>query len=905
MWFAFVENTPVCEWLGKLTVIEDELDVTGLAGFLVEISSPSNDSSNWQSLGVIQREASDSSLSSSLEAMALAFSKPLDFRMSTNLSIYSSFWLNKAGLDPRIPLVDSLVTMVSRMSCFDFGCSLVWTLKRNVQVLALDLGQLGEFDAQVVQVAGSNGLVQDLWQGVDTNVERTSLLELCKLLSEVSIVSLEQSNLSKNLVGERTGHDKRSVSGGTSQVDQSTVSKQNHVLTGLEQVSVNLWLDVDCVNGIGLKPSNVDLNVEVTNVTHNGVLWHDGEVLTSDDVSATGGGNEDLTLWGSLLHGGDLVAGNSSLQSVDRVDLSNDDSSTHTSQSHGTTFTNVTETSNNGNFTSDHDIGGSLDTIDQRLSATVQVVELGLGDGVVDVDGWNLEVALLQHLVQVVDTSGGLLRKSETVLQHIWVLLVDKGGQVSTIVQDQVELLVVLESKQLLLNTPQVLLLGLTLPGENWNTSSSNGSSSVVLGGVDVTRRPGNLSTKSDQGLDQNSSLDSHVLDTRRSGIAGLLVILADVVSCSGTYVHRLHQPAQHAGSVELWSRSTSFLRHELFSVFEEGAQLISAAHAAVGLPWWAFIPLATFAVRTVTTLPLAVYQRKGLQRQNELRPMIGATFPVSKIRLAASAQAAQQNARANPSSIIKTEAEKLSADKIIVLASKERMRRQRQIFKDNGCQSWKFLFLPALQIPLWITLSQSFRVLTGWTDVGAMPLDPTLSTEGLGYLVNLTFSDPYFVLPITLGITALTNAEWNFRTADLMKLTTRGVKNTLRPTAFDSVITLSRMSICFLVVLSTYAPAALSLYWISSNVFSFIQNVLLNKLIPLRYTPYARSSSSPKKRADQSCVEDSRSRVPVTHSDTPETGEDTDTKVVCTVESENLALDSVAQRRYMQFIVI
>lgn len=32
-----------------------------------------------------------------------------------------------------------------------------------------------------------------------------------------------------------------------------------------------------------------------------------------------------------------------------------------------------------------------------------------LGDRVVDVDGWDLQLTLLQHLVQVVDTGGGLL----------------------------------------------------------------------------------------------------------------------------------------------------------------------------------------------------------------------------------------------------------------------------------------------------------------------------------------------------------------------------------------------------------------------------------------------------------------------------------------------------------------
>jgi hypothetical protein len=43
---------------------------------------------------------------------------------------------------------------------------------------------------------------------------------------------------------------------------------------------------------------------------------------------------------------------------------------------------------------------------------------------------------------------------------------VDEGGQVTTVVEDEVELLVILESEQLLLKAPLVLLLGLTLPGE-------------------------------------------------------------------------------------------------------------------------------------------------------------------------------------------------------------------------------------------------------------------------------------------------------------------------------------------------------------------------------------------------------------------------------------------------------
>ena len=74
------------------------------------------------------------------------------------------------------------------------------------------------------------------------------------------------------------------------------------------------------------------------------------------------------------------------------------------------TLANITEASNDSDLTSKHDIGGTLDTIDEGLAASVVVVELGLGNGVIDVNGRNLELAVTESLVQVVDTSGGFLR---------------------------------------------------------------------------------------------------------------------------------------------------------------------------------------------------------------------------------------------------------------------------------------------------------------------------------------------------------------------------------------------------------------------------------------------------------------------------------------------------------------
>src|SRR5690606_11886616 len=52
--------------------------------------------------------------------------------------------------------------------------------------------------------------------------------------------------------------------------------------------------------------------------------------------------------------------------------------------------------------------GGALDAVDQRLAAAIQVVELGLGDRIVHVDGRERQFTILRHLVQAVHAGGGL-----------------------------------------------------------------------------------------------------------------------------------------------------------------------------------------------------------------------------------------------------------------------------------------------------------------------------------------------------------------------------------------------------------------------------------------------------------------------------------------------------------------
>ena len=279
------------------------------------------------------------------------------------------------------------------------------------------------------QVELGDLLVEDLWKNVDTDWELLGLAELDVLLSESSILALEQHDLGKDLVGERAGHHEGGVSGGTTEVDKATLSEEDDVAAVLHEEAVHLWLDVLDGGSVGLQPRDVNLDIEVTDVANDGIVRHGLEVLADEDVTASGGGDEDLSLGSSLLHWHNLEAGNGSLESVDWVNLGNDDTGTHGVESHGASLSDITETGDDSDLTSDHDIGGTLDTIDKGLAAAVKVVEFGLGDGVVDVDGWDKELSFLEHLVEVVNTSGGLLGDTVAVLEHLRVLLVDKSGQ--------------------------------------------------------------------------------------------------------------------------------------------------------------------------------------------------------------------------------------------------------------------------------------------------------------------------------------------------------------------------------------------------------------------------------------------------------------------------------------------
>ena len=153
---------------------------------------------------------------------------------------------------------------------------------------------------------------------------------------------------------------------------------------------------------------DLDLGVEVADVADDGAVLHRPHVVEGDDVDVAGRGDEDVGAGRRVLHGHDLIAFHRRLQRADRIDLGDHDAAAGIAQRGGRALADVAEARDHRDLAGHHHVGAAADAVDQRFAAAIEVVELRLGDRVVDVDGREQELALLVHVVEAVHARGGL-----------------------------------------------------------------------------------------------------------------------------------------------------------------------------------------------------------------------------------------------------------------------------------------------------------------------------------------------------------------------------------------------------------------------------------------------------------------------------------------------------------------
>src|SRR5438034_3895639 len=140
------------------------------------------------------------------------------------------------------------------------------------------------------------------------------------------------------------------------------------------------------------------------------------DLLDRDHVAVAGRGHINVGLAQGVLEGGDLEALHGGLESIDRVNLRDNDTRAETPQRLGAALAHVAVSAHDGGLAGDHHAQSALEPVGQRFAAAVKVVELGFGDRVVDVDGGHEEIAGLEHLIKTVHAGGRLFADALPIL---------------------------------------------------------------------------------------------------------------------------------------------------------------------------------------------------------------------------------------------------------------------------------------------------------------------------------------------------------------------------------------------------------------------------------------------------------------------------------------------------------
>jgi hypothetical protein len=74
------------------------------------------------------------------------------------------------------------------------------------------------------------------------------------------------------------------MSGGASEIQESTLGKDDDTVTVWEGVSVNLWLNLLMADAwVCLDSSHIDFVIKMTDVSNDGIILHLGHMLSHDD----------------------------------------------------------------------------------------------------------------------------------------------------------------------------------------------------------------------------------------------------------------------------------------------------------------------------------------------------------------------------------------------------------------------------------------------------------------------------------------------------------------------------------------------------------------------------------------------------------------------------------------------
>ncbi|KTW29877.1 hypothetical protein T552_01081 [Pneumocystis carinii B80] len=169
--------------------------------------------------------------------------------------------------------------------------------------------------------------------------------------------------------------------------------------------------------------------------------------------------------------------------------------------------------------------------------------------------------------------------------------------------------------------------------------------------------------------------------------------------------------------------------RHDFLTLACSGLQTVHS----LGIPWWATIPLSTLLLRTAI-VPVVLWSRNRMIRYIYIKPLI--------------------------------EAWKCQIERFDNIKNKKFIEKRSELFRRHNCHPIGSIVMPFIQFPLFLTMTFALRSMTGWSiplfPKPDIPMDVSLTYEGIAWMQDLTAPDSIGFLPVCLGLINLINIELN-----------------------------------------------------------------------------------------------------------------------------------------------
>jgi YidC/Oxa1 family membrane protein insertase len=208
---------------------------------------------------------------------------------------------------------------------------------------------------------------------------------------------------------------------------------------------------------------------------------------------------------------------------------------------------------------------------------------------------------------------------------------------------------------------------------------------------------------------------------------------------------------------------------------------ILEHIHVYGGVGWGLSIIGATLVIRIILLKPM-MYTSDNAAKMSCMTPILG---PLRKKQIELSRTAGSTAA----SRIVK--------------------QQIQHTYAQAGVSSWKGLIAPALQ---GIFGYGTFRLLRAMSTVPV----PGLGDAGWAWFTNLTVSDPYYILPLAIGISMHLTARWR------PENTTNTMISPVMNMLFVYVLPV------FIFLVSAWLPAALQISFMTSNLWGLAQQSLL-----------------------------------------------------------------------------